>query len=285
MTSIFTKRTFILLGSLLFSSLICTETEAQVVTLSLGNAGSASAPVNNSNPYSANEMIYLQSQINQAGTIYKVAFEKSGGASTTPISNVQIYMKHTTQSAFTAGAFDTTGYTRVFKGDFTNNATSGWMEVNLNTAFTYNNTDNLLILFFKNNGNTLTSHTYKYAFVGRLATRRTNNATGITTATNLTTSDALPNLRLDFSNPVGIAKNEALKNLSVYPNPVKDVLAIQGMETSGTLSFMDITGRLIESVNMKTGENNISVSHLTPGIYIAKLNSGKTVHTTKFIKE
>lgn len=279
MKKIFTIKALVCFAFLAFKA------EAQVVTVTNGTNGSASAPLNHANPYSANEMIYLQSQINQSGTVYKIAFEKSGGANVNPITNVNIYMKHTSASTLAAGAFDTTGYTRVYKGDFTNNATTGWMEVSLNTPFTYNNTDNLAILFFKNNGSTASGNLYKYGFVGRLATRRGNNATGITSATNLTTSDALPNLRLNFTNSTGIADAAESNLFSLYPNPTPGLFTIRHQENISMVKVLDLTGKEVATKAFNTNVASLDLANLPGGTYLVQVYTKNTVSVKRLIKE
>ena len=270
--------------ALLFLCCASFYANAQVVTVinGTGSAGSASAPVNHSNAYSANEMIYLKTQINQAGTIYKVAFEKIGGTNTSPITNVNIYMKHTTVSALSAGAFDTTGYTRVYKGDFTNNATTGWMEVNLNTPFVYNNTDNLSILFFKKNGNTATGNIYRYAFVTRLATRRASNATGIT---NLSTSDALPNLRLNFTNPMGISKVVETAAFSLVPNPTTGTFSIENAGNATLVKVTDLSGRELLSKNVSANSTTLDLTGFAAGTYLIQVYSKEGVSVQRLLKD
>lgn len=259
--------------------------EAQVVTITNGTSNSASAPLNHSNPYSANEMIYLQTQINQAGSISKIAFEKAAGANVSPVTNVRIYMKHTTASVLAAGAFDTTGYTRVYKGDFMNNATSGWMEIVLNTPFVYNNTSNLSIIFFKNNGSTASSQTYKYGFVSRLATRRASNATGITTATNLTTSDALPNLRLEFSAPNGLSKVAERAAFSLAPNPTSGLTLIKNAENASLIRVSDLTGKVVLSQKMQQANAELDLTKLPAGTYLVQVHAKNTVSVQRLVKQ
>ena len=95
-------------------------------------------------------MIYFQEEINFEGNITKFAFNKSEGDITDSISDVSIYMKHTTATSLTSGTTSTSGYTQVFNGSFPNNSTSGWMEIELDEAFPYNNDDNLQIFIIVN---------------------------------------------------------------------------------------------------------------------------------------
>jgi hypothetical protein len=101
--------------------------------------------------YSTHEAIYLQSEIGVAGTINQIGYYKESGTNIDPITPVTIYMKQTTDATLPSGTYSLTDYTQVYNGAYTNNATSGWMEVQLTTPFQYNNTSNLAILILKGN--------------------------------------------------------------------------------------------------------------------------------------
>ncbi len=60
------------------------------------------------------------------------------------------------------------------------------------------------------------------------------------------------------------------KTLVLSPNPVKDQLNIRGNDKVKTLSIYDITGREIKRV--KNPGNVVSVSSLTPGLYIVVID-------------
>lgn len=260
---------------------------AQQVTITNGTANSAFAPVDISKPYSANEMIFLQSQINQAGTISRLAFLKNAGTANTPIENVKIYLKHTTNSVLASGTFDTTGYTRVFSGNFTNNAASGWMEVNLQTPFQYNNTGNLQVLFFRNGGMVETGNRYAYGFVTRLATRRFSSVNPITTASSLTASDALPNMRLDFGGLSGIKTELQNAQIRVYPNPATTSITIEGLKNAAEIHVTDLTGRTVvsQTINKAMETAELQIKELPAGIYLLKVQQAAGISLSRFIKE
>ncbi len=68
----------------------------------------------------------------------------------------------------------------------------------------------------------------------------------------------------------------------IYPDPVKDVLRIDGLDRSQWLSIYDATGRLCQTD--VTG-NAIQVQGLTPGLYFIKIASGNSAEFKKFIKQ
>ncbi|GAA5098496.1 T9SS type A sorting domain-containing protein [Chryseobacterium ginsengisoli] len=76
--------------------------------------------------------------------------------------------------------------------------------------------------------------------------------------------------------------NKENKTISIYPNPVKDVLNIQFKNEIVKAEIYDATGRILISTSVKG--NSINVSELTKGNYILKLSTKDKTFTQKFIK-
>ncbi|GAA3980309.1 hypothetical protein [Hymenobacter antarcticus] len=89
---------------------------AQVVTVTAGNQISALSPINHGSSEGAFETVYLQTDINQAGSITRLAFDKWDGTEVVPLTGVVIYLKTTTATGFVTGPLDTLGYQRVYAG-------------------------------------------------------------------------------------------------------------------------------------------------------------------------
>lgn len=69
--------------------------------------------------------------------------------------------------------------------------------------------------------------------------------------------------------------------MKVYPNPVSDVIYIQNApETSYQLSIYRITGSLVLTNKMSSGDKSIDVSFLQSGLYLLNVNGV----TFKFVK-
>jgi len=75
---------------------------------------------------------------------------------------------------------------------------------------------------------------------------------------------------------VTTAINEDISNLSVYPNPVKDVLTINGMYSS--VEIYDIYGKLVLSSDAK---QTINVSSLSNGVYFININTNNAITVKK----
>lgn len=71
-------------------------------------------------------------------------------------------------------------------------------------------------------------------------------------------------------------------DISIYPNPVKDLLNIQSKQEIIKAEIYDVTGRILRTTSVSN--NTINVSDLTKGNYIIKLSSKDKITTLKFIK-
>lgn len=82
-----------------------------------------------------------------------------------------------------------------------------------------------------------------------------------------------------------IAETNPLKNISIYPNPVRDRLIID----TGTLTeqvqvqIFSLAGALIQSYSL-SGKSQIDLSHLSKGYYFIKVSDGEHVMHQKIIK-
>ena len=69
--------------------------------------------------------------------------------------------------------------------------------------------------------------------------------------------------------------------ISIYPNPAKDILNIRGVKELDTFTISDVTGRiLIEGRNQ-----NINVDNLKSGLYFINIKTKTEEFTHKFIKQ
>ena len=75
---------------------------------------------------------------------------------------------------------------------------------------------------------------------------------------------------------VTTAINEDISSLSVYPNPVKDILTINGMYSS--VEIYDIYGKLVLSSDAK---QTINVSSLSDGVYFININTNNVITVNK----
>lgn len=76
----------------------------------------------------------------------------------------------------------------------------------------------------------------------------------------------------------------SLSNISVFPNPVKEVLTINTDATLKAVSVFNISGK--EVYTAKTIENNsINLNNLATGMYILKVETDKGIEYKKLIKE
>src|SRR5690606_41771838 len=80
-------------------------------------------------------------------------------------------------------------------------------------------------------------------------------------------------------------EEESLIDLSIYPNPVKEVLTLN---TSGEVvgkiaTVFDLNGKKI--LNVKLNNNSLDVSSTAPGMYMLRVEAQGKITTRKFLKE
>jgi len=168
------------------------------VIIGTGTSSSYYGPMDRYYNYSTHEAIYLQSEIGVTGSITNIAYYKDSGSDISAIESVTIYMKHTMSTTLASGTYSLTGYTQVFSGAFTNNAISGWMQINLSTPFEYNNTDNLQILVIKGYQDWIYGYPYwRYTSTSYYRTRQASLDNY--QPTSLTQTYYRPNIKINLS--------------------------------------------------------------------------------------
>ena len=83
-----------------------------------------------------------------------------------------------------------------------------------------------------------------------------------------------------------LADNRKDHRITVFPNPVKDVLIIRSNNTLKSITLYDIHGRILQEYAI--GENpqtTLTLSSLSSGMYFFKIRSGKGEHTAKILKQ
>jgi hypothetical protein len=138
---------------------------ATTVQVGSGTATSAYLPIRAYYGYTYSQQIYTQAQIATAGNITKLRFYLSSGTPTNSSAWV-VYMGHTTKTTFTSTTdwVPVGSMTQVFSGTVTFPAAGNWMEITLNTSFSYNNTNNLVIAVDENTPSYAASDCYWYSF-------------------------------------------------------------------------------------------------------------------------
>lgn len=91
------------------------------------------------------------------------------------------------------------------------------------------------------------------------------------------------NYTTTIQNTLGLQENDFINNISVNPNPVKNILNFKTKHNISKIEVYDIAGRILSSNSIS--ENKIDISELKAGNYILKLYTEKGIMNTKIIKE
>ena len=77
-------------------------------------------------------------------------------------------------------------------------------------------------------------------------------------------------------------------SITAVPNPVKDVLNIYitgGLHGDAQILLTDITGKLIQSLNVASNVQNIDLSNVPSGIYLIRYTDAEHTQTLKVNKQ
>lgn len=132
-----------------FAILSFVQVNAQVVTIGTGTEDDDGLPIDPSYRYSYSQCLYLASEINQTGNIYRIKYKGESGISISSSNDWTVYMGHTSNTTLaTNGWIPASSMTQVFTGAIT--VVNDNVEIILTTPFSYNGTDNLVIAIDEN---------------------------------------------------------------------------------------------------------------------------------------
>jgi hypothetical protein len=93
---------------------------------------------------------------------------------------------------------------------------------------------------------------------------------------------------LEVETEFGVDENTGdLLKLTIYPNPVRDILTIEHEQATTFISIFNQTGQLVMEQTEFAGDDNIilDLEFLDPGIYIIRIQEeGGKFATAKFVK-
>lgn len=78
--------------------------------------------------------------------------------------------------------------------------------------------------------------------------------------------------------------NLANASITIYPNPGKELLAIQSQMVIDKMEFWDVYGKVVKAYQVHSREIQTNVSDLSTGIYFVKIYTEYGVKTEKWIK-
>ncbi len=89
----------------------------------------------------------------------------------------------------------------------------------------------------------------------------------------------------NLSSVLSINSFANLNELSLYPNPVKDRITINGITTNTTIEVYDIMGKSILSEVINPNHNTIDLSNLSKGFYVLHIKEESNTKGIKISKE
>lgn len=238
---------------------------SQTITIGSGT-DEKGIPMNPYYGYSYSQSIFDQSEIATNGDIDKIRYYFNGNDAFTE-DPVDIYIGHTSKSTF-SGSTDWVAIgtlTQVYSGSVTTTATAGWVEIDI-TDFTYNNTDNLIIVLHEAQPGFHTSSDDYYASscTGNKTIYKCRDSPAIDVALppSGTTQAFRPNIQLVITGttPMTYDSSDVTQGNTETLNPGelnKEIACIE-IVTTGTSSQIDLTQLTINMTGSTDGTNDVS---------------------------
>jgi hypothetical protein len=79
--------------------------------------------------------------------------------------------------------------------------------------------------------------------------------------------------------------NKVTNQITIYPNPAKDVITISGLQGKGQLQLTNMQGDVLMQQNVQAQSMVINLSTFANGTYILKYLNNKTTTIQKLIKQ
>ena len=241
-------------------------------TLTIGDyaTNSTNLPFHGIKPYSTIQTLYTPTEIGKGGKITAISF-KVANAESYPTSKVRVYLGHKSGIfSNTSSYVNSSNLTLVYSGSLTLGQAIGWEKLTFNQGdFTYNGTDNLVVVVTKESPSTSQSLTYfYYTGIGYTLYRGSNSSVDFAnvsnTSSSYTASKSRPAIRLEF---------EAVTPASISLN--RTTLSMEKDETAQlTASILPLEAS--QCVNWTS--NNTNVATVVDGKVTAK-NYGTAIIT------
>ena len=126
-----------------------TTGSANIVGVGSGNNTSVHLPIDHTKKRSYSQSIYLQSELNLANRqIEKLSFYLADDFNLAGANQWKVYLGHTNKNEFASTndwLLANQGLNQVADVTFPDSTNIGWLEIELDTPFSYNNTDNLMV--------------------------------------------------------------------------------------------------------------------------------------------
>ncbi len=89
---------------------------------------------------------------------------------------------------------------------------------------------------------------------------------------------------VDFQQNINAIKdNYAKNNITISPNPALDLIKISGLNETANIIFTDISGRVVLTTIIRSGQNNISLNNLAEGFYLYNIYSSNERFSGKLL--
>ena len=93
----------------------------------------------------------------------------------------------------------------------------------------------------------------------------------------------MDNVKVNGQNILSVEREEVSSNCRIYPNPSEGILNVKTNFKDSKLCIFDISGRLIQHMEIEKYHTVIDVKHIKDGFYIVRIHNNKEMEEKKLI--
>lgn len=86
----------------------------------------------------------------------------------------------------------------------------------------------------------------------------------------------------EWNSQTASSNDQIVNKVSIYPNPATQFITIDGVDENANVDIYDISGKNVKSFMIKSKSQQMDISDLVNGVYLARLNNNQT---SLFIKK
>ncbi|MBU2650903.1 MAG: T9SS type A sorting domain-containing protein [Bacteroidetes bacterium] len=256
------------------------------VEIGTGTSTSSYYPIYAEGCYSWSRCLYLAEDIglSDGAYVYKIAYSVSSGTHTK--TNQNIYFKHTDDDSFASADYEDpsgAGYTQTYTGSAS--YSPGWSEIELDDAWIYNGTQNMLVNYEHRQGTYNPSGTVSFNYTDTENTRTVHNYVynGPFPGGTGYSRTKIPNIRIFFSLLEAMTYNSSTTETAstdiVYPGSENMAIIRLNVVTDGTYPSINATSITFNTTGCTSASDlsNARVFYTESTTYSTATQFGSTV--------
>lgn len=94
----------------------------------------------------------------------------------------------------------------------------------------------------------------------------------------------IDDVELIYNDEVSVSENSKLDNIAVYPNPTKNTVVVDKVQSSTEYTVTSVLGSEVANGVFNIGFNTVDLSNMENGVYFLRMKQNESIRTVRLIK-